>query len=518
MELQKALINHFKTDSSVWTVAQLMRSPGYYNTKYEEQLLCKRVEDPALNTNDIYTLDQIWDCLDPISQRDMDDIKAHINKYVFGIEIKPEQLILEELPEEFEELLRTSEELYKWFYDPDDRSVCDMKIANILQIKGFPKEQAYSILSQTQKGQERGNTYVVPLVDKIYNNPLDVLDAEHVELLEKVNVDKYYEDLARENKQFRIEQEVKKTIDLQDKYTLHGFEDELTDYYIEQLEKQFSSMSEALPFITPRLSKVVPVYGDQLILIAGESGRGKSTTAANILEPLIRENKRVAYISTEETSEAVILRTTCLLNDWNINLKRTWGKDSERKQQIYGAIRDLMKSGNLKFYDSYTYGKDVKTGAKIKPPEMTTSDGIEMALKDIENVDTPFDIVILDYITKVGSSKKNAGDQEWRVIYNTFAMLEEWAKRCKTPFVVFSQLHDKKSEDSSFVGRLPGAKRIFNLATCVIEMSTDYEERTTQFICHKNRDGGILFKATTRYDRGRYIDNPAASDMMEDVD
>lgn len=528
MQLQKALINQFKTDKSIWTITQLMRAEGFYNTKYEELILCQQVkEHPELNSGNSYKVEELLENLDPISKKDQEDIDIHINKYVFGIEITPLKLQIEALPEKFEKLLENNKEVNDLFYHPKDRSEADIKIANILQIQGYTKEEAYSILSQTNKGQERGHNYVQPLVEKVYNNPLDVLDSLRNELAQLSSIDKYYDELALENKRFEIEsknkkiKDAKESIKFQAKYSLQGFEEELANKYIEDIEKEFELINQSLYFMTSELTKVVQVYGSQFILIGAPSGGGKSSVAANIIKGLIRDGKRVAMLSTEERASAIILRIACLLNDVPFNNKKNWVMNPEIKQKIYTTVKELTLSKQLKIYDSYSEGKD-ESGNTLKPVEMTTLDGLETVLKDLSTTKDQYDVFIVDYISKIGSSRIDSGMAEWEVIYKAAIIVEEYCKAKNIPGIVFSQLNNaresnnpKDQVDNTFRTRLPGSKRILNLCTLALELKPDYQTRLTTVICHKNRENGNNFIKTIKYNKGHFEDCPQDSDTVE---
>lgn len=523
LHLQKALISRFKTDKAIWNIARLMRVPGYNNTKSEDLVMCDYIKDNDLNTNQCYNSADLWKHLDPISFEDKRDIDNHVNKHIHGIKITQHQLRIVPLPGRFEKMLENSENLNEWFYHPVDRSDCDMKITNALQMNNFTREEALSIIAQTHKGQEAGVSYVQALVDKVYDNPLSALDSEYDAIHAAVSVDRYYDDLARENKRYKIEQEHTKIVEakkvglLQDKYTLHGSESELAVYYVGRIKAKMASRQKRLTYMTPRLTKVMPLYGDNVILIGAKTGTGKTSALANIVSPLLKEGKAIACISTEETSEDTLFRNYCLQHDLNVANSGCWYNDTHEKQ-FQQDIQGYLESKQLQLYDSYTYGVDKDTGAKIQCPEMTSIEGLLTALADIEKSPRLPDVLIIDYISKIGSSKSVRNEMEWQIIYKAAAILEEWCKKLNVPSIIFSQLEDSSESRSSFKSRLPGSKRIMNLVTVAIELDVDYENKTTQYICHKNRMEQILFRKTVRYDRGLFVDVEGETDTVEESD
>ena len=524
MELQKALINRFVTDESIWTICQLMRVAGYKNTKYEDEVLVARQStDKDLSSGNVYTTAEMWDNLQQISEKDARDIKAHINKYIFGISIKPENKVLEPLPEKFEDLLEYNSDLYELFYNPKDRSVADMKIANVLFFNGFSKEEALNILLQTSKGKERGISYAQPIIQKIYvDNPPDVLDEEYNEALKIANLQRTLEKKQLEIKTYKINREhelvtkAKETEKKQGSYTIKGTKSERVKYYIQQKKKEDESMQNALPCVTENLSKVVPLYGKEFILIGAETGAGKSSAAANIVFPIIDLGKRVLYISTEEKAEDIYTRVACIKNGWNFANERNW--DAVQRAKRDAEITQLVEEDKLVIIDTYTPGKDRTYGYRVMPPDMTTLEGLQTAMESVEKDGENFDLVIIDYISKVGTSSKYTNMQEWQVIWNATKYVEEWSKRIGVPTVMFTQLKPNESveKEKPFKLRLPGSQRITTLVTCAIEIKTDYESKSSIWICHKARKG-IMFRKTLRFDRGKFVDNPNPLDTKENI-
>jgi len=101
------------------------------------------------------------------------------------------------------------------------------------------------------------------------------------------------------------------------------------DQYIQAMEVaqevRVNSFAKRLPFILPVLSQMVNLAAQELIFIGAKSGRGKSTTIANIIATYITQKKAnpelkpILVISNEEKAESVLNRVICLFLNWNIN-------------------------------------------------------------------------------------------------------------------------------------------------------------------------------------------------------
>lgn len=516
MEIQKALIAKFNTDKSIWTITQLMRLEGYWNTKSEPWGMAKPVRDKELNTGNVYTCEQILEHLDPISDKDRKDINAHVNKYIHGIELKIEQLTTEPLPERFLEMMKRRPQLEEFFYNPKDRSVADIKIANILQMGGFTEEESRNILLQTSKGRERGISYVEPIVRKVFDNPLNKLSKEYMELdpiankyklLEEMKLENYEYKLKEENKKVKAAKELDKN---QGIFSFKNTKDIRKKIYREDNKKNDEGMKDILPCITDTLTKVVPLFGVNVLLIGAVSGSGKSSNCANLCLPIMQEGRRILYISTEERAVEVMTRIAALRRGWNYQNRRNW--TDNMRQARDEEIDKIVEEDKLVIIDSYT--PDNSGHVYL---DTTTMEGFDTALKTMEKENEKFDLLIVDYITKISTSAKSANEtSEWLMLDSVMRKIEEFSKRNKIPSVVFTQLKAKQMENTAFSNLLPGAKRLLNYATCAIEIDTDFEKKTSTWICHKNRDEGTMFRKTLRFEKGKYIDYPQPTDTVEE--
>ena len=173
---QMALMKHFQTDESVWTVKQLLRYPGYWNTKHKDNPKLSAVIDDLSSAN-VYELKDFPEGFFNLPQDRVRRMKLHLDK----LDGKTEVLIdteaaSEELPEKFLKLLVDDKRVRNLFEDPKsygDRSAADMALANILYSKKFDINEAFTVLCNTQKALEKGanrQQYARLSLEKVYSD------------------------------------------------------------------------------------------------------------------------------------------------------------------------------------------------------------------------------------------------------------------------------------------------------------------------------------------------------------
>jgi KaiC/GvpD/RAD55 family RecA-like ATPase len=348
----------------------------------------------------------------------------------------------------------------------------------------------------------------------VFDNPPTIGDCDYDEvqtMFSKAEIVRKEEEEIKDYKRGKTLMEVRQAKEndkIRGIFSLKNVQEIWQKHYEESIAALDESMEHRLPCITPILSEVVPLEGVEMILLAAESGKGKTSSAVNILTPIVEEGRRVLYISTEERAEDILIKTAALINGGNSNDQRTWTEEMKLKRNA--DVKELVYSQKLLVVDNYCPGVDEKTGKPIKAPDLTNLEEFKMVLNSVLRDKLQFDLLIVDYISKVGSS--NDKEKEWEVLYRATKFVEEWTKSAKIPSVVFTQLKVAETEKQEFQQRLPGSKRILNSVTCAIEIKTDYDAQTSTWICHKNRKYGKLFKKTLKFDKGRYIDMPEPTD------
>jgi hypothetical protein len=172
---QMALLNHFNTDQSVWTVLQLMRVPGSLNTKQLDNFKRSEIIE-VLSSNEVYTVDQLPEYIYNLNEQQKTKIKNHLNKLDGKTEIQfSEDVNVDELPDSFINIMGENDTVNKLFTDPKgfygDRSGADMKLANILYNRDYPKKEALVVIANTEKALSKGYArfdYAQLTIDKVY--------------------------------------------------------------------------------------------------------------------------------------------------------------------------------------------------------------------------------------------------------------------------------------------------------------------------------------------------------------
>lgn len=191
VELQLRLIQLFKTDDSIWTPLQLMRCPGYMNTKahadYKKAVIVEESKSQ-------YSVEEVSKTLPPITTENKRKADRHIAKLNGTYKPVMEYTVsdLDSLPEKFIDLMARSRRVKALFTDPlgagnyTDRSSADMALCNKLYTADFTRKESYQVLLNTLKAKSRQDReeYAQNIVEKVYSDrPQDV--AQNVnELLE----------------------------------------------------------------------------------------------------------------------------------------------------------------------------------------------------------------------------------------------------------------------------------------------------------------------------------------------
>lgn len=187
---QMALLNHFKTDPSVWTVLQLMRVPGSLNTKVIDNFKQAEVAQD-ISTGEEYENIGVFP---PEIFNIPDNLKMKVQRHVDKLDGKltmefNKDVNLEELPQSFIDLMEKKPKIQELFEDPysyGDRSSADMALANLLFNNNIPKDEALQVLCNTQKAMSKGayrKEYAEGTISKVYtdrvqkNPPMNIAAA-----------------------------------------------------------------------------------------------------------------------------------------------------------------------------------------------------------------------------------------------------------------------------------------------------------------------------------------------------
>lgn len=171
---QFRLIEHFKTDDSIWKLCQLMRLPGTKNTKKANKFV-DVLDLPEVSSDQAYTLKELHEHLPPENGANAFKIKTHLEKADGIYEHGFSDVNFDEVPAKFKKLLEEDEHINKLFFDPKgvtgDRSKADMSLANKLCKLNFNKKETFQVIVNGEKARGyQGNKedYAGSIVDKVY--------------------------------------------------------------------------------------------------------------------------------------------------------------------------------------------------------------------------------------------------------------------------------------------------------------------------------------------------------------
>lgn len=179
---QLALIRHFKTDESIYTVLQLMRLPGYMNTKRHGDYVPAEILNDFSCQGSYKLADFPNEVFSSLDEENIKRAQRHLDRLDGKLTINaPEFVNLDEVPEKFFDFINdpANKLSYDLWMTPKesygDRSGADMKLANILFRNNFNKKEALAILSNTQKALAHANRkhYAEITIDKVYTEKLN---------------------------------------------------------------------------------------------------------------------------------------------------------------------------------------------------------------------------------------------------------------------------------------------------------------------------------------------------------
>lgn len=168
LRFQRRLAHMYVTDDATSSLFQLMRHPGYINTKYKDAFVpC----DLLFESKASYTAEELDRLLPPITAEDEQKCQVHFDK-TYGLN-QDDTPIDDSLPPKFGQLLTQSTEAKLiWAGDTDDRSKNDFRLGHILFANAFTREEALSVLINSAKALQRApvhrRSYAMNIVDKIW--------------------------------------------------------------------------------------------------------------------------------------------------------------------------------------------------------------------------------------------------------------------------------------------------------------------------------------------------------------
>lgn len=214
-----------------------------------------------------------------------------------------------------------------------------------------------------------------------------------------------------------------------------------------------------------------------MTVIGADTGRGKSTTASNIAAHFVKHsNKKLMFITNEETSEDIYTRIACnnLNIDWQIYHEGKLSQD--REMQVLNEIEPLFEK--------------VHVYRQAKGWDMTDAASVKKLLRGLQTDDRGFGLVVIDYLQTINKNTDdtNPESSRYHASKDFGDFMKDHGTRCFIPTVVFAQLNpNSTSGNLKFSERIQGDKHFANHAVCTIEVCPNFEKRVTTFKFHKSR-------------------------------
>lgn len=261
---------------------------------------------------------------------------------------------------------------------------------------------------------------------------------------------------------------------------------------ITDIGKYKKMLSERITFINDSLSATVPFTRENLYLMCAYTGSGKSTVAANITYPLWKQKKKTLVLSNEESKQDVLFRIACLELGLNFNDYKKGQMQNEDILRVVGLfpeISEYVKVLDVTYQDGIT----------------TKVEGIKKALEAVKKEDS-YSCVLIDYFQLVKYSIKDSKKTAYENLNDLRVWLGQYIKSSTMPVVLFAQLYSvsKKGGAKDIDTRIKDCSAIVEPATVIIEIVPNFDNKTSEFIIHKDRFGMAGKRIVCGFERGRY--------------
>lgn len=250
-------------------------------------------------------------------------------------------------------------------------------------------------------------------------------------------------------------------------------------------------LKQRITFINPALSKLIPFTRENLYLICAYSGSGKSTIAANVSHPLWKEGKKSLVISNEESKHDVLMRIACLELGHNFNdYKKGFMPPTVQKEcvALFPEISKFVKVIDINYKDGLT----------------TKAEGIKSILEQVKDKD--FSCAMIDYYQLIKKSEFNPSASTYDVLNDLRVYFGQYIKKANIPIVIFAQLHSLgKRNNKDLDSRIKHCPDIYEPSTVVMEAIPNFDEKTTDFVIHKDRFGYAGQRVVMAFDKGKFV-------------
>jgi len=259
------------------------------------------------------------------------------------------------------------------------------------------------------------------------------------------------------------------------------------------IKKYQSMLNQKITLINDSMTAAVPFTRENLYLFCAYTGSGKSTVAANISFPLWKEGKKVLVISNEESKQDVLLRIAFLelglnFNDYKKGLMSA--EDQRSAIMLFPEISKFVKVLDVTYKDGLT----------------TKVEGVINALEAVKTSD--YSCVLIDYFQLIKYSVADKNKKTYEVLNDLRTALGLYIKNSNVPIVLFVQLYSQSkraAKGNDIDTRIKECSAIVEPATVIIEVIPNWEDKTTDFVIHKDRFGMAGSRIMCPFEKGRYL-------------
>jgi predicted ATP-dependent serine protease len=218
-------------------------------------------------------------------------------------------------------------------------------------------------------------------------------------------------------------------------------------------------------------------------VLGGCTGRGKSTTSANVLAHFYSSypDRQAVVITNEEVSADVLDRVSCVLLDLNFYKYR----DGFLRQED----EDLIKNKSVQLMERI----EVVCTTAV---DMTCIDDVVEVLQYAKNKDNVH-LVVFDYLQTVTWSRCYEDASRYEISKKLGLFLKQYGRTVNIPVLVFAQLQPTGSSNTDFASRIQGDKTFVNHAVMAIEIRPDFAKKQTVFYVDKDRFGEMQGNSLT---------------------
>lgn len=259
-------------------------------------------------------------------------------------------------------------------------------------------------------------------------------------------------------------------------------------------------IAEKITFINEALTDAVPFTRENLYLICAYTGSGKSTIAANITYPLFQQKKKTLVISNEESKQDVLFRIACLELGYNFNEYKKGKMPQHQQLAVMKRFPEIMQ---------YVAVLDVNYRNGLT----TKLEGVKAALESVKAAD--YSCVMIDYYQLIRYSMQDPNAGTFKVLDDFRIYLGQYIKKSNIPVVVFAQLHSiGKRQNKDLDSRIKDCPPIIEPSTVIIEVVPNFDDKTSDFIIHKDRFGMAGHRVACAFEYGRFV-SMSDDDMLD---